>query len=84
MAIKSEEVARGVRVKLNKNFEPRNLSAEYLLQEKVLFIESSKTYNDPDGEYVLVRGGSLLNSGMVYLNELDLQFPVPTSPLYKI
>lgn len=84
MAIKPEEVARGVRVRLNKNFKPRNLSAEYLLQEKVLFIEESKPYNDEKGEYVRVRGGSLISSGMVYLNELDLLFPVPTSPLYKI
>jgi len=81
--IKSTNVAIGVRVKLNENFKEKCLGDQFLKQEKVLFIREHKPYNDPQGEYVHVTGGSLTNSGYAYLNELDLEFPVPDRPLYE-
>lgn len=82
MAIKNTQVAYGVRVKLNDTFEEKCLGDQYLKDETVLFIQEEKCYNDTKGEYVMIRGGSLMNSGRAYLSELDLEFPVPDKPLY--
>lgn len=82
MAIKSNNVALGVRVKLNENFKPKCLGDEYLMEEQVIFISEAHVYNEEKGQYVRIRGGSLTNSGYAYLDQLDLEFPVPDKPLY--
>jgi hypothetical protein len=82
--MKSNQVAYGVRVKLNENFEEKCLGDKYLREETVIFISEAKTYNDAKGEYVMLRGGSLTNSGYAYLDQLDLEFPVPNTPLYTL
>jgi hypothetical protein len=82
--IKESNVASGVRVKLNTEFSVKCIGDTYLKDEPVLFISDSNAYNDAKGHYVLIRGGSLMNSGYAYLNELDLEFPVPTKPLYQL
>ena len=81
--MKTNQVARGVRVKLNSNFTIKSLSDKYLACEPILFIDQSLIYNDAKGEYIFVKGGSLCNSGIVYLNELDLEFPISEVPLYS-
>jgi hypothetical protein len=35
------------------------------------------------GEYVWIRGGSLINGGVAYLSELDLEFPIGEEVLYS-
>lgn len=75
MTIKRNEIARGVRVKLNSNFIPKCLGDEYLQCEEVIFIAEEKPYNDQKGDYVFLRGGSGINSGYAYLDQLDLEFP---------
>lgn len=82
--VKLNEVARGVRVKLNSNFVEKCMSDRHLKDESVLIIGEEKAYNDSVGNYVLIRGGSLMNSGYAYLNELDLEFPFPDKPLYQL
>jgi len=84
MSVKSSQVAYGVRVKLNDNFEEKCLGDRYLKDEKVLFIRDPKPYKDIKGEYVWVTGGSLINSGYVYLDQIDLEFPIPETPLYQL
>lgn len=81
--VKQNQVAKGVRVKLNSNFEINSLSDRYLACEPVLFIIDSHVYNDEGGYYVFVQGGSKTNSGLVYLNEIDLEFPISDSPIYS-
>lgn len=81
--VKLNRIAYGVRVKLNSNFEERCMGDKYLKEERILFIADEKPYNDSKGYYVNVRGGSLVNSGQVYLNEIDLEFEVPEYPLYR-
>lgn len=81
--VKENQVAQGVRVKLNENFEQKCLGDKYLVeQESVLFISDGHIYNDVNGKYVFIKGGSLTNSGYAYLDQLDLEFPVPEKPLY--
>jgi hypothetical protein len=82
--VKKNQCAYGVRVKLNESFEVICLSDTYLKEEKVLFIDFHGVMNDQDGYYVYIRGGSLMNSGTAYLTELDLEFPIPEVPLYKL
>jgi hypothetical protein len=82
MGIKSDNIALGVRVKLNDAFKPKCLGDEYLMEEQVIFISEAHVYNDQLGQYVMLRGGSLTNSGYAYLDQLDLEFPVPNKPLY--
>lgn len=82
--VKSNRIAYGVRVKLNAEFKEKCLGDKYLKDEKVLWIADSKSYNDKIGEYVHIKGGSLMNSGYAYLNELDLEFEVPDKPLYTL
>jgi hypothetical protein len=74
MAIRKSQVALHVRVKLNDKFKAKSLSDEYLMQDKVIFIKEAHTYNDTKGEYVLI--GSVFNSGMAYLDQLELEFPI--------
>lgn len=74
MAIRKSQVALHVRVKLNDKFEIKSLSDKYLKEDKVIFIKQEHTYNDTKGEYVFV--GSVFNSGVAYLDELDLEFPI--------
>lgn len=82
--IKINQVARGVRVKLNSTFEIKSLSDKYLACEPILFISESHIYNDDyKGKYVFIKGGSLTNSGIVYLSELELEFPISETPLYS-
>ena len=82
--MKANQVARGVRVKLNNTFEIKSLSDKYLACEPILFIYESHIYNDSyKGEYVFIKGGSLINSGIAYLSELDLEFPISETPLYS-
>lgn len=80
--MKTNQVAYGVRVKLKDNFEKKCLGDNYLAEEQVLFISEGHVYNDQRGEYVMIKGGSLTNSGYAYLDELELEFPVPEKPLY--
>jgi len=82
--IKLSEIARGVRVKLNSNFVEKCIGDRYLKDEPIIFIQEHKPYNDAKGYYVMLRGGSLLTSGYAYLDELDLEFPVPKTPLYDL
>lgn len=83
MAIKKNQVARGVRVKLNNLFEEKCLGDQYLSQEEVLFIKDEKIYFDTyGGDFVYIEGGILINTGYAYLNQLDLEFPIPELPLY--
>jgi hypothetical protein len=81
--MKKNEVARKVRVKLNSNFQIKSLSDRYLACEPILFIDDSHVYNNSKGEYVFIKGGSRINSGIVYLNEVDLEFPITDAPLYS-
>lgn len=81
--IKSNQVAKDVRVKLNNSFRIKSLSDQYLACESILSISDSHIYNDVDGEYVWIRGGSRVNSGIVYLTEIDLEFPIGEAPLYR-
>lgn len=69
-------MARHVRVKLNSNFIIESLSDKYLAYEPILYIADEHVYNNSNGEYVFIRGGSKCNSGMVYLNQIDLEFPI--------
>ena len=81
--VKRNQAAYGVRVKLNDNFKVNSLTDKYLKEmETVLFIDYQGVMNDSTGDYVYVKGGSLINSGMVYLTEIDLEFPIPEKPLY--
>ena len=80
--IKENQIASAVRVKLNESFKAKCLGDEYLMQEPVLFIAEAKAYNDSIGPYVFIKGGSLTNSGTAYLHQLDLEFPMPETPLY--
>jgi hypothetical protein len=82
--IKLNEIARGVRVKLNSNFVEKCIGDRYLKDESVLVISEAKPYNDSKGYYVMIKGGSLLNSGYAYIDELDLEFPFPDKPLYQL
>lgn len=75
MAIKKNEVAKGVRVKFNNKFEPKCLGDEYLQCEEVIFISEGHVYNDQRGEYVNLSGGSGTNGGYAYLDQIDLEFP---------
>ena len=84
MAVKKTEIARGVRVKLNSNFEPKCLGDEYLQCEEVIFIAEGHVYNDQKGEYVNLRGGSRTNSGYAYLDQIDLEFPYDEKVLYPV
>lgn len=81
--MKNNEVAKGVRVKLNSNFEIKSLSDKLLACEPILFICDNHVYNDEKGYYTWVRGGSLTNSGAIHLSELELEFPMPEKPLYS-
>lgn len=82
MAIKENTIARGVRVVLNENFEQKCLGDKYLVEmEDTLFIADGSVYNDSKGKYVHIKGGTLTNSGYAYLDQLDLEFPVPERPI---
>lgn len=81
--IKSNQVAKDVRVLLNSNFRINSLSDKYLACEPIIYIKDSHIYNDNKGLYVFIGGGSHTNSGTAYLNELDLEFPITEVPLYS-
>lgn len=84
MSVKENKVAYGVRVKLNENFQIKCLGDEYLKDEPVLFISYGGISQDERGEWVFINGGSLTNSGRVYLDEIDLVHDVPERPLYTL
>ena len=87
MAIRKKEVALGVRVVLNDNWETKCLGDQYLQDEKVLYISDGKVYNDQKGDYVHIGGGSHTNGGYAYLDQLDLEFdynqPIPQKEAFK-
>lgn len=72
--MKRTEVARNVRVKFNSNFKEKSLADKYIMEEPIIFISENHVYNDLNGEYVFVKGGSRINSTTAYLTELDLEF----------
>jgi len=74
--ITKDQVAKHVRVKFTKDFEPSSISQENLMTENVIYIRDKQISNDSTGEYVWVRGISKLNSAPVYLSELELEFPI--------
>jgi len=74
MAVKVSQIKRGVAVKLNENFKVKSLSDKYCLDELIFFISDDKPYNDANGYYIYIRGGSRTNSAHVYLDEIDLFF----------
>lgn len=84
MPIKQDQVARDVRVKFNKKFEPKSLSEENLVKDEIIFISDYMIHNDSVGHYVILRGytpnkngGAIyVNSGYAYLDEIDLEFPI--------
>jgi|SRR5690349_21140505 len=80
--MKKSEVAKNVRVVLNSSFKIKSLADECILQEPIVFIVSEEVYNDREGDYVFIKGGSFLNNATAYLTELDLEFPINDSPLY--
>lgn len=80
--MKKTEVARNVRVKFNSNFKEKSLADKYIMEEPIIFICEGHIYNDVNGEYVFVKGGSKINSTTAYLSELDLEFPIGEFPLY--
>ena len=82
MSVKTNQIAYGVRVKLTEKFIDKCLGDTYLKDEKVLFISEGHIYNDMKGDYIFIKGGSLINSGIAYLDELELEFPIPEKPLY--
>jgi hypothetical protein len=67
--VNQNEVAKGVRVKLNDSFRINSLSDQYLACESVLFISDRHIYNDDKGAYVYISGGSRTNSGTAYLSQ---------------
>ena len=81
--VKPNQVALGVRVKLNNSFKIVSLGTKWLACEPILFISDRHVYNDEHGQYVHIKGGSKTNSGIAYLTEIDLEFPVSDSPLYS-
>ena len=81
--IKKNQIAKDVRVVLNPNFKIKSLSDRYLACEPILFICEGRIYNDVNGEYVLIKGGSFTNSGSVNLTEIDLEFPIGDKPIYS-
>jgi hypothetical protein len=82
--VKPNQVARGVRVKLNNTFEINSLSDKYLACEPILIIRDNHIYNDSyKGDYVFIEGGSHTTSGTAYLSELELEFPILDKPLYS-
>lgn len=82
--MKRKEVAKGVRVRLNKNWKQKSIGDRYLEQEPVIFISQPDIYNDARGESVMIKGGSYTNSGYAYLDELDLEFPMPERSMYRM
>lgn len=80
--IKSNQIARGVRIRLNSKFTIKSLSDQYLACEPIIFISDEHVYNDERGHYVYIKGGSLTNGGIAYLSELDLEYNVPEFPIY--
>lgn len=83
MAIKKAHCAYQVIVKLNNQFVEKSIGDKYLKEETLLYLSEGHVYNDKNGEYVMVKGVSGINSGYAYLNELDLAFVV-NSDLMKI
>ena len=80
--IKKNQVAKDVRVKLNSKFVINSLSDKYLACEPILYIAESHVYNSLEKDYVFIKGGSHTNSGIAFLDELDLEFPITEVPLY--
>ena len=87
MAIKKSEIALGVRVVLNDNWQEKCLGDRFLKDEKVIYISEEAPYHDERGWYVMLRGGSHTNGGRAYLDELDLEFDwrqaLPQKEAYK-
>jgi len=82
MSLNKNTIAYGVRIKLKDNFVQKCIGDKFLVeQEDILFISEGHVYNDSKGEYVMIKGGSLTNSGYAYLDELELLHPVPNKPI---
>ena len=80
--VKRSEIQKGIRVILNENFKVKSLSDQYLSEEPAIFIADGHIYNSIDGDYIFIKGGSCINSGIAYLTEIDIEFPFPETPLY--
>ena len=77
MPLKKHELARNVRVKFHSFVVPSSIGQEYLMtQEEYLYVRDPHVFNDQGGDYVFVNGGSGMNSGVAYLDDLELEFPV--------
>jgi hypothetical protein len=72
--VNKRNIAIGVKVKLNSSFKEKCIGDKFLRFEPILFISDSFIMNDEAGESVYINGGSLGNSGRVYLTEIDLEF----------
>lgn len=72
--IKRSEVALGVRVVFNKDYQVKCLGDKHLASDPFKYINEAKVYNDQNGDYVRIAGSSHTTSGYAYLHELDLEF----------
>lgn len=71
--MKRNRVAAGVRVRPNHLFEQKCIADKFFIeQETEWFLPDGHIYNDVKGEYVFVKGASLLTSTTCYLEQLDV------------
>lgn len=80
--IQENQIAKDVRVVLNEKFSSKCLGDEHLAEEKMLYIQDGHKYNDVNGTYIWIKGGSRTTSGTVYLHQIDLEFPISEKPHY--
>lgn len=75
--VKPSQVALHVRVKLNDKFIPKSISEEYLVKSNVIYIAQEHIFNDTIDNYVYLSSKApYFGSGIAYLNEIDLEFPI--------
>lgn len=77
------EVAKGVRVRLNKNWRPETPSEIELEKEPVLFIVSPLVTTIFGEDTISVMSGSFLYYTQIQLRHLVMEYPTPTKPLYS-
>lgn len=86
VGVKPSQIARDVRIVLNKNWMPKSIGDGYLLQEPELYIaDGGKPNNDANGDWVFISSEHQpdmkehitgVNSGTAYLTEINLKYPV--------